>query len=306
VKFRAAGAPPPAPAEARLAPEARDRARTRAALASVLIATTLTALKLVAGLITGSLSLLASAVDSLTDIFASAVNFIAIRAASRPADEDHAYGHEKAESLAGLFQGAVITLSGLYLGYESIRRMIEPRPVEGATIGVGVMVVSAGATIWLVRYLRRVARQTESLALAADSLHYSTDVIVNIGILVALAIIRLTGWTLIDPLLSLGISAYIVYAAMGVIREAIDNLMDHSLPEELLDRVREIALSHPDVQGVHDLLTRSAGPRRFIEMHLEIDGQKSLYEAHEAAVAVLRAVEDEIPNSKVFVHTDPV
>jgi ferrous-iron efflux pump FieF len=306
VNSRTASANPSAPAGTRLASEARDRLRSRAAFVAVLVATALTLLKFAASLFTGSLSLLASAVDSLTDIFASAVNLIAVRAAARPADEDHAYGHEKAESLAGLFQGAVIAVSGFYLGYESIRRMIEPQLIEGATIGIGVMVVSAGATIGLVRYLRRVARRTGSLALAADSMHYSTDVIVNVGILAALVTIRLTGWTFIDPLLSLGISAYILYAATGVLREAIDNLMDHSLPEALLDQIREIALSHPDVQGVHDLRTRSAGARRFIEMHLEIDGRKTLYEAHEAAVAVLRAVEDEIPNSKVFVHTDPV
>jgi ferrous-iron efflux pump FieF len=297
---------PHAGGEAPAAVAARGRSRSRAATVSVVVATALMLVKLAAGLLTGSLSLLASAVDSLTDIFASAVNMFAIRAASRPADEDHAYGHEKAESLAGLFQGAVISASGLYLGYESVRRMIEPRPIEGATLGVAVMVFSAAASFLLVRYLRRVARATGSLALAADSLHYSTDVLVNVGILVALAVIRVTGWTIIDPLLSLCISGYIVYAATGVIREAVDNLMDHSLPEDLQEQVRRIALDHPDVRGVHDLRTRSAGARRFIEMHLEIDGRKSLYDAHEAAVAVLQAVEAEIPNSKVFVHTDPV
>jgi ferrous-iron efflux pump FieF len=290
----------------RAAQEELDRSRTRAALVSVAVATTLTLVKLVAGLLTGSLSLLASAVDSLTDIFASAVNLVAVRAAARPADADHAYGHEKAESLAGLFQGAVIAVSGLYLGYASVRRLIAPRALDGAVYGVAVMIGSALASVWLVRYLRRVAKRTGSLALAADSLHYSTDVIVNSGILAALALISLTGWTIVDPLISLAISGFIIYASMGVIREAVDNLMDHALPDEIVDRVRQIASDHPDVLGVHDLRTRSAGARRFIEMHLEIDGRKSLVEAHAAAVAVLRRVEAEIPNSKVFVHTDPV
>jgi ferrous-iron efflux pump FieF len=286
--------------------EVRARRRSRAAAVSVAVAIGLMLLKLVAGLLTGSLSLLASAVDSLTDIFASAVNLLAVRTASRPADEDHAYGHEKAESLAGLFQGAVITLSGLYLGFESVRRLIHPRDIESAAIGIAAMVVSAIASLWLVWFLRRVARETESLALAADSLHYSTDVLVNAGILVALGVIHVTHVEIVDPLVSLAISAYIVYAATDVIRSAVDNLMDRALPDALQERVREIALGHPDVRGVHDLRTRSSGARRFIELHVEIDGTKTLEDAHRAAVWVLRSIESEIPNSKVFIHTDPV
>ena len=286
--------------------DALARRRVRAGTVSVAVAAALTLLKAVAGFMTGSLSLLASAVDSLTDIFASTVNVLAIRTASRPADESHEYGHEKAESLAGLFQGLVISASGLYLGYESVRRMIEPRPIEDAVIGIAVMVFAALASFLLVRYLRSAARATGSLALAADSLHFSTDVLVNLGVLAALGLIRFTGWTLVDPLISLIISVYIIYASVGVIRESIDNLMDHSLPEDVHERVRAIALHHPEIRGVHDIRTRSAGPRRFIEMHLEIDGSKTLDEAHTAAVSVLREVEVEIPNSKVFVHMDPV
>jgi ferrous-iron efflux pump FieF len=293
------------PNEAAGDPGAASR-KARAGRVSIAVAVVLMLTKLGAGVYTGSLSLLASAVDSLTDIFASLVNFLAIRAASRPADEDHAYGHEKAESLAGLFQGVVIAASGLYLGYESVRRLLEPRAIEDALVGVAVMAFSAAVSAWLVRYLRRVARETCSLALAADSLHYSTDVLVNLGVLAALVVIRFTGWTLVDPLLSMAISVYIVYAASGVVREAIDTLMDHALPEDVHERVRDIVLRFPEIRGVHDVRTRSAGPRRFIEMHLEIDGSKSLREAHDAAVAALRAVEAEIPNSRVFVHTDPV
>ena len=145
------------------------RRRSRAAGMSVAVATLLAIIKAVAGLLTNSLSLLASAVDSLTDIFASGVNFVAIRAAARPADEDHTYGHGKAEGLAGLFQAAVICASGVYLGSEAVRRLIKPVPVDVGEIAVGVMVVSMALTFVLVRYLRKVARETDSMALAADS-----------------------------------------------------------------------------------------------------------------------------------------
>jgi ferrous-iron efflux pump FieF len=282
------------------------RRRIRAGNVSVGVAVALMLLKLAAGLYTNSLSLLTSAVDSLTDIFASVVNLFAIRAAARPADWNHAYGHEKAESLAGLFQGTVITASGLYLGYESVHRMIDPQPVQDAGVGALVMCVSMVASLWLVVYLRRVARETHSLALSADSVHFATDVLTNAGVLATLVIIRFSGWMIVDPIVSLAISCYIIFAAWTVIRESIDNLMDLALPEEVQIQVREIVLRNPGILGVHDIKTRAAGSRRFIEMHLEVDGTKSLREAHDYSVAALRAVEAEIPNSKVFVHTDPV
>jgi ferrous-iron efflux pump FieF len=286
--------------------ESHGRRRTGAAAVSIAVAAGLVVLKLVAGLMTNSLSLLASAVDSLTDIFASTVNFFAIRAASRPADADHAYGHGKAEGLAGLFQSVVISASGLYLGYEGVRRLIEPEPLRAEVVGIVVMAISMVASMLLVRFLRRVARETRSIALEADSLHFSTDVLANAGVLVLLVLVKLTGIPALDPIASLAISAYIVYAASGVMRDSIDQLMDRALPDDIHELVREIALTHADVAGVHDIKSRSSGPRRFIEIHLEIDGSKSLQDAHDASVRVLRHIEREIPGSKVFVHTDPV
>jgi ferrous-iron efflux pump FieF len=280
--------------------------RQTAAAVSVGTAVGLVILKVSAGVLTGSLSLLASAVDSLTDIFASIVNLYAIRAASRPADREHAYGHGKAEGIAGLFQSAVIGASGLFLGYESVLRLVRPRPVEQEAVGIVVMLISMGASYGLVRYLRRVAEETDSLALAADSTHYATDVLANGGVLAVLVVIRLGGFELLDPLVSLAISLYIVYAAIKVLRESIDHLMDRALPDDVHDRIREIALAHPEILGVHDLRSRSAGSNRFIEIHVEVDGSRTLRDAHDVSVVVLREIEAEIPNSKVFIHTDPV
>lgn len=291
---------------ARSSSVAADRLRNRAATMSVVTAVGLVTLKLAASAATGSLSLLASAVDSLMDIFASVINFVAIRTALQPADEDHEYGHGKAEGLAGLFQGAVIGISGLYVGYESVRRFFVPQAIEAEAVGIAVMVVSTGASFALVRYLRHAARETESIALAADSVHFATDVVTNLGVLVTLVAVRATGVDVLDPAVSLAISVYILVSAYGVLRESIDHLMDRALPEEIHEKVREIALAHPQILGIHDLRTRAVGPRRFIEIHLEIEGTKTLHEAHASAVEVLRAIEAAIPNSKVFVHTDPV
>lgn len=282
------------------------RRRTRAAAVSVGVAVTLVLLKVVAGTLTNSLSMLASAVDSLTDIFASGVNFFAIRAASRPADREHVYGHGKAEGLAGLFQAVIIGLSGGYLGYQSVLRLIRPQAIESEVLGIVVMAISMAASGLLVRHLRRVARETGSLALEADSLHYATDVIANGSVLLLLAIVKVTGFPILDPIASLGISIYIVWAAVGVLRTSIDHLMDRAVPDDVIGTVRQIALSHGNVLGVHDIKSRMAGTESFIEMHLEMDGRMSLRDSHDAAVDVLRHVEREVPNSRVFVHVDPV
>lgn len=275
-------------------------------MASVATAVGLVLLKVAAGVLTNSLSLLASAVDSMTDIFASAVNLVAIRAGSRPADREHRYGHGKAEGLAGLFQGVVIGASGLYLGYESVVRLIHPQPISKETVGVVVMVVSMVATYVLVRFLGRVAAETKSIAIAADSAHYKTDVLANLSVLIVLVVVSATGWTIVDPIFSLAVSVYILVSAVKVLIASADHLMDRALPDDVHQMVREIVAGYPIIRGIHDLKSRAAGSTQFIEMHLEIDGDLSLREAHDAAVEVLRDIERRIPNSKVFVHTDPV
>src|SRR3712207_457576 len=164
------------------------------------------------------------------DIFASTINFIPVRAAARPPDEDHSYGHGKAESLAGLFQAAVITLSGFYLIWEAVRRLITPRATEMEWIGIATMFIAATVSVALVARLRQAARATESPALSADAVHYASDVYTNTAALLALLVVALTGWRLADPLISIAISLYIIWSAVSVAREAIDVLMDRRLP----------------------------------------------------------------------------
>ena len=282
-------------------------AKNAAARLSVLAAAFLITIKTISGFLTGSISVWASLLDSLMDIFASIVNFFAVRAAARPADEDHTYGHGKAESLAGLFQSLVITASGLFLIREAIRRIFEPPAITSEWIGIGTMAVAITVSLALVARLRRVARKTESPALASDAVHYASDIYTNGGALLALAIVYFTGWKIVDPIISIAISLYILWSAFTVGREAVDILMDRRLPLEIDEQVREIVGRFRDqgVFGLHDIRTRRSGSLKFIELHLDVDRGLSFEQAHAVTVRVLREIESEIPRSRVSIHTDP-
>ena len=285
-----------------------ERAKVQVAQLSILAAAFLIIIKTVTGLLTGSISVWASLLDSTMDIFATVINFFAVRAAARPADEDHAYGHGKAESLAGLFQSLVIAASGVFLIREAVRRILSPHPTSKELIGVLVMFVAIGISVALVIRLRRVARETESPALHADALHYATDIYTNASALLALVIIMLTGWLIVDPLISIAIALYILWSAFHVGRESVDVLMDKRLPLDVDQKIESIVASFRDqgVLGFHDLKTRRSGSQKFIDLHLEIEGDKKLEDAHAVTVRVIRAIQSEIPRAKVHVHSDPV
>lgn len=287
--------------------ETEEEAKTSAARLSVMAAAFLIVIKTATGFITGSISVWASLLDSTMDVFASTINYFAVRAAARPADEDHSYGHGKAESLAGLFQAIVIAASGTFLIYESIRRIIYPRQTSSEWIGTMTMVIAVGVSIALVKRLRRVARETESPALKADATHYVTDIYTNLGALLALVIIALTPWQIADPLISIAIAFYILWSAVTVGREAIDVLMDRRLPPNVDEQVASVVSRYRDqgVLGFHDLRTRLSGSQKFIDLHLEVEREMRLQEAHDVSVRVLREIEAEIPRARVSIHTDP-
>ena len=287
---------------------AEERAmKHSAARLSIVVAVFLIALKATSGWLTGSISVWASLLDSVLDLFASTLNFIAVRAASRPADEDHAYGHGKAESLTSLFQAIVIGASGIFIVWEAVHRIREPHQTRSEVIGIGSMIIAIALSWWLVRKLRRVARETESPALSSDALHYVTDIYINTGVLVALLLTALSGWSLADPLISLGIALYILKSAVGLAHESINVLMDRSLPIEVERTIAAIVARYRTmgVRGFHDLRTRRSGSQKFIDLHLEVDRNKRFEEAHDLTVRVLRAIETEIPRSKVHIHSDP-
>jgi ferrous-iron efflux pump FieF len=282
-----------------------ERLRRIATYASVAVAAVLIAAKFTAWLETGSVALLSSLVDSLLDAAASLVNLIAVRHAMSPADREHRFGHGKAEPLAVLGQSAFITGSAMLLLAEAVRRLIWPVPVENPPAGIAVMVFSIALTIGLVSYQRHVVRRTGSIAISADELHYRSDLVLNSSVIAALVLGSLLDFPLLDPLFGAAIGLWIVYSAVRLARLSLFQLMDHELPDEERERIRAIALTHPDVIAAHDLRTRVAGPTAFIQIHIEMDGSLSLIRAHEISDEVEAKLRAAYPSAEVIIHQDP-
>src|SRR6516225_3960640 len=282
-----------------------NRLRRLATYASVAVAALLIAAKFVTWLETGSVALLSSLVDSLLDAVASLVNLVAVRHAMSPADREHRFGHGKAEPLAVLGQSAFIIGSALLLLAEAVRRLIQPVAVENPPAGIAVMVFSIAVTIGLVLFQRHVVRRTGSLAITADELHYRGDLILNASVIAALILSGSFGLHLLDPLFGAGIGVWIIYSAARLARLSLIQLMDHELPDDEREAIREIALSHPDVAAAHDLRTRVAGPTAFIQIHIEMDGSLSLVRAHEISDEVEAKLRAAYPNAEIIIHQDP-
>jgi len=298
--------PPADPGGTASAPAAL-RARRRAPLAAVAATAFLVAIKVAGTLATGSLALGSAALDSLLDLFISAANAVVVRRSAAPPDADHAYGHGKFENLAELAQGLFLAGAALSLGWVGCERLLSHAVPHETGLGAAVLVLSLATSWWVARHLGRAAREIGSPALHADSRHYHADLWVNLAALAALLLVRWTGWWLADPLVALAVAVYVLYTAFGLLREALGDLTDRGLPAEDLRRIEAIVRGlAPQVVGMHDLKTRTAGGQRFVELHLEIPRATSFTDAHELTVRVLRAVEREIPRSKVFVHGDPV
>jgi ferrous-iron efflux pump FieF len=266
----------------------------------------LVVLKAAAATATGSLALGSAALDSLVDLFVSGANYLVLRRSAAPPDAEHAYGHGKFENIAALFQGVFLLAAGGSLVWAGVNRLIDRTVPRETEWGIAVLAVSILTSLLISRALTRAARQIDSPALKADSLHYETDLWVNGAALVALLVVRWTGWAPADPLVALGVAVLVFRAGGILVLEAVGDLSDRGLPPDELDRIRQVVGSFPEVVGMHDLRTRRSGGQRFIELHLEIPLATSFEDAHALMVRVLRAIEAELPRSKVFVHGDPV
>lgn len=276
-----------------------------ATYASVATAILLVGLKTWAWLASGSVSLLASLVDSLTDSLASIVNLFAVRLALRPADDNHPFGHGKAESLSALAQSAFIGGSAVFLLLNAVERLLHPQPLQQTTLGIAVMLVSLLLTLALVLFQRWVLRHAQSQAVSADSLHYVTDFASNIVVLVAL-VLAAWGWQRADAVLALLLGGWIFWSAAKIAIEAVNTLMDKALPPADVARIEAAALAVPGVLGLHDLRTRLSGARHFIQMHIDLDARLNIVEAHDIAVAVAAQIRALFEEAEVIVHQDPV
>ena len=277
----------------------------RAAWASVSVSLFLVGIKAFAYFASHSVAMLASLADSALDLFTSSINLIAIRQALTPADAEHRFGHGKAEPLAGLAQGAFITASALFLVIQAVNRILAPEPIEHSIAALVVMCVAIACAIGLILYERQVVAKTGSLAVEADQTHYFGDLVTNIGVVLALLLSSFLGWTLADPLIAIAVSGVMLWTALGVGRQSFHQLMDRELPDEERARICRIAQSHRAVKNVHDLKTRMAGLSTFIQLHLALDPEISLAQAHVISDAVERALLDAYPGAEVIIHQDP-
>lgn len=276
-----------------------------ATTASVVTALTLIFIKYFAWFMTGSVAMLGTLADSMIDIFASLVNFWAVRHALEPADKEHRFGHGKAEAVASIGQVSLMGISCIFLTAESIRRLIDPVPIEETRVGIIVLIVSIVCTVALVSFQQYVVRRTRSVAISADELHYRTDILINGAVLLAIILSTQFNFLAADGLFGLGIALYLGYAAWGIFKTAYDELMDKEMEEDERARIREIALSQEEARSIHDLRTRRSGRDVFIQFHLELDPDMKLIEAHRIADEVEAKVKEAFPEAEVLIHQDP-
>jgi ferrous-iron efflux pump FieF len=277
----------------------------RAAIASVAVSLFLVVIKIFAYFVSHSVAMLASLADSALDLFTASLNLVAIRQALTPADAEHRFGHGKAEPLAGLAQGAFITASALFLVIQATNRILAPEPIDHSVEAMVVMCIAIACAILLILYERRVVAKTGSLAVEADQTHYLGDLVTNVGVVLALVLSAYLGWTLADPLIALAVAGIMLWTAFNVGRESFNQLMDRELPDEERGRIRQIAESHDAVRNVHDLKTRAAGLSTFIQLHLALDPDMRLSEAHKVSDAVEQAILNAYPGADVIIHQDP-
>jgi len=284
---------------------AAEKLIKQAAYASIAVATLLLLSKLVVWSMSDSTSVLSSMLDSLMDIVASVVNFIAIRYALMPADDDHPFGHNKAEGIAALLQAAFICGSITVLLLHVFDRLMNPRELAALPESIGVMVFSALITVALVLYQRWVDARTGSLAVKADSQHYLGDILTNLAAAVALIGTAL-GWLWLDPAVALLIALVLLKSVHEIIVLALDVLMDKALEPEQEAQLEQIIMEQPEVRGFHNLKTRQAGTKQFIQLDLELDGEQSLSDAHRTGHKVHDAIHAHFPQAEIIIHQEPV
>tara|TARA_Y100000589_G_scaffold332327_1_gene391799 strand:- start:2372 stop:3307 length:936 start_codon:yes stop_codon:yes gene_type:complete len=283
----------------------RSRALRNVTYASVLVAIFLVFIKFIAWSMTDSVSILSSLVDSVFDSLASLFNLFAVRQALIPADKEHRFGHGKAEALSGLAQSTFIFGSIIFLLIEVVRRFFSPKIIENSFEGIIIIFISLLVTIALVIYQRRIIKKTNSKAIEADSLHYFSDVLLNSGVIISLLFTSYIEIPLIDPIVALLISIYILFISYKIFISSIDELMDKEFSEEDRQRIIEIVLKHSLVNNIHDLRTRKSGSKNFIQFHLELPASISLLMAHEISDEVEELLLYNFPGSEIIIHQDP-
>jgi len=272
--------------------------------AAVTVAFILVAAKAVAWWMSGSVAMLGSLTDSALDFAASVVTFMAVKTALMPADEDHRFGHGKAEALAGLFQAAVMAGSAVFLALEAAAQLWDPQPFSASDAVISASGLAIGLSLLLVLFQSYVVKKTGSLAIAGDHLHYKGDLLLNLGVIVS-AYVAGFGYIYVDGIAGLLIAGYILFGAQEIVRPAVDMLMDRELSDEERETIFNLALGNSQVIGLHDLKTRTSGRDCFIQMHLEVDGNLTVHEGHMISDEVEGVIGEHYPDAEILIHIDP-
>jgi len=276
-----------------------------AAIASMSVAMLLLAMKIYATIHTGSTAMLGSLADTALDVVASLVTLIGVWVAAIPADRDHRFGHGKAEALAALVQVVLISISAVGIAMRAISRWIEGGQVEEAELGITVSIIAMVATVALLVWQRHVIRKTGSVAIRTDHVHYQSDILLNLGVIAALALDQYAGLTGADPFFAIAIAAWLGWNAWQASQHAVEQLMDREWPVEKRQRLLDAVRDNPDLHGLHDLRTRTAGVRDFAQFHITVDPQMTVAEAHDVMDAIEAKLLREFPDTEFLIHTDP-
>jgi len=283
----------------------RSKLATRAALASVSVALLLLGLKAWAAYSTASMAMLGSLADTGLDLIASLVTLAGVRIAALPADSDHRFGHGKAEALVALFQIVLITASAGWIGYRSVERLVAGAETGAAELGIGVSMVAMTATVLLIVYQRHVVARTGSVAIATDRVHYQSDLLLNGSVIVALVLDQFVGLVGADAIFGLVIAAWLLVGALRSSSRAIDQLMDREWPEEQRAAFLAAAAEYPELDGLHDLRTRTSGSNHFVQFHVWVPGDWTVRHAHDRIDVVDVALQKRFPATEILIHLDP-
>jgi ferrous-iron efflux pump FieF len=278
---------------------------TRAAMASISMALFLLGLKAYAVWQTGSVAMLGSLADTGLDLLASLATLYGVRYAAQPADSEHRFGHGKAEALAALFQVFIIAASAIGIFYRAIERLMKGEVTAQAEYGIGVSVIAIAATLGLLAYQRYVIGKTKSVAITADHVHYQSDVLLNLAVIAALALDQYAGIKWADPVFGIAIAAALMLGAWRASTQAIDQLMDREWPEEKRQHFLRVAARHPELEGIHDLRTRTSGTQDFVQFHVWMDPNMTVAEAHRVMDEVEDKLCHEFPATEILIHIDP-
>ncbi len=281
-------------------------APVRIAAISLAVTLSLLVLKLIVGIISGSIAVLSDANDSATDLVGGTAALASVRIAAWPADEDHPYGHGKVESISASVAATVVAIGGGFVVFQGVRRLVQGSPDIDVGLGLAPMLIAVAANVVLAFYMRREARRSQSLALASEATHLQTNVIQAGAVIVGLALVGVTGQSVFDPLAALGLAAYMGWTAVTLARQALSEIMDVALPDEELRAIHDVIAAHAgEIRGFHRLRSRKAGPTRHVDMHLLVDPQSTVEEVHAVCDEIEREITERLPGAEVTIHAEP-